>query len=514
MLFRSVHHTLLDIGASTIDEIESKNLYPKFFPVEWLVLSHSHPNHFIGIDALCSNLKRKQISKPLKVYSNVETYEQSVGTFFPYLKNSTIHQAAVPGLSQNLWADGSARFNVVPIEVKHFKRSLAYVFSFFDGEYTTIKIAALLDIEDFNFSGYLQSKADSNAINPIFDELDLLIADASNWRDPSISSGNSNGHIWFEKLASHICEWAPEKVRLVHYNGYEDMKSNEKLYSALIFDEKRIHPSQGPVSNWELTASAQEYLYDLGFINTSEVKAAYSGETISMYPLKSNRDEFYPIVRMSPVGELEVTGNAPARIAHQFGIPHPTTVLIPIVTPENGGDKKILLHKRSPYKRICPNTWDFGGGHVRMSGKILNPRHWKDSSIIAESIHKTAIRESNEEFICDPYHIFNLQDIYLLSKMGEFTIGLNHPGTGNIEYSTIYGVKIPANTTIKISDTDIYGKRELETKQVTLEELIAAYERDKSAFADGAGRVLEKILENRKNNNINFEKEFRALLKS
>ena len=134
----------------------------------------------MGIDTLCNGVKRNPSlnNKVLKVYSNTETYEQSIGTFFPYLKSSVVHQVAVPGVVQNLWAEGSARFSVIPIEVKHFKKSLGYVFSFFDGDYTTLKVAVLFDIEDFYSSGYLQNKADSNAINPIFNNIDLLVADS------------------------------------------------------------------------------------------------------------------------------------------------------------------------------------------------------------------------------------------------------------------------------------------------------------------------------------------------
>ena len=46
---RRVLHTLLDAGPGVIEAIQAPGLFPGPFPLDWLLLSHGHADHFIAL---------------------------------------------------------------------------------------------------------------------------------------------------------------------------------------------------------------------------------------------------------------------------------------------------------------------------------------------------------------------------------------------------------------------------------------------------------------------------------
>jgi hypothetical protein len=114
----------------------------------------------------------------------------------------------------------------------------------------------------------------------------LLIAEATGWADPRIHTGRWNGHIWFEKLAEYLCLWQPLEARIVHYAGDSDVAGLDRLtaYRELMAQGRRIHPSQGPASPWELTAAMRQHLAERGYPAPRSVSAGRSGETFVVCP--------------------------------------------------------------------------------------------------------------------------------------------------------------------------------------------------------------------------------------
>jgi hypothetical protein len=68
-------------------------------------------------------------------------------------------------------------------------------------------------------------------------------------------------------------------TRIVHYSGYEDLDGGGE-YARKLAQRLRIHPAEGPVSDWEMNAAIQALLGESGFPNPATVSVAYQGETL------------------------------------------------------------------------------------------------------------------------------------------------------------------------------------------------------------------------------------------
>lgn len=187
-------------------------------------------------------------------------------------------------------------------------------------------------------------------------------------------------------------------------------------------------------------------------------------------------------------------------LAHWNRVPHTTVLIVPVRPLDNGFD--ILVHRRPLNKKVSPDTWDTFGGHIDVSienGRILPPvDEIDDRQVFRKLIDDTAIREANEEIII-PGFKFTEREIRRFGGYGDFDYGVNNPQSDNVEYSTLYVALLPrntANTTGKDSvskagiEVEVSG---LKLTWITLDQLITDYRKDKSEFADGLGRILDKL---------------------
>ncbi|GAH68713.1 unnamed protein product, partial [marine sediment metagenome] len=108
---------------------------------------------------------------------------------------------------------------------------------------------------------------------------------------------------------------------------------------------------------------------------------------------------FFLVQRQSEGAALQVCGCVTRTMAHAAGFPHTTVLLVPVTWDQEHGGAMLFIHKRSPHKRTCPNTWDFCGGH-------LSFRDWHchclqsqldTLNLIERVAEQTALREANEE---------------------------------------------------------------------------------------------------------------------
>jgi glyoxylase-like metal-dependent hydrolase (beta-lactamase superfamily II) len=121
-----VHHTLLDVGPGVCEAIQAPDLFPEAFPIDWLLLSHAHNDHFLGLDALCGDFhwwaKAHALDQArLKMHCLPATFDETVGTHFPFLKGMIEHTPAVPGAAHVLWRDGDAELRVTLLNSSNYQ---------------------------------------------------------------------------------------------------------------------------------------------------------------------------------------------------------------------------------------------------------------------------------------------------------------------------------------------------------------------------------------------------------
>lgn len=285
-----VHHTLLDVGPGVCEVIQRNDLYPPPFPIDWIILSHSHTDHFLSLDTLCGDyhwwaMTRTGQTAYLPVLSTSSVYKESVQTFFPFQEHHLQPTSIHAGDTFTLWEEGDASLKVRLLEVAHFRSSTISVLTFSDGA-DECRVVCLFDFGDFHPPGKRQSPGVASPEDPCFQTADLMIAEATTWQDPVKTVGKPSAHVSFEKLAEYLCKWQPVQTRIVHYAGYEDIwsESDPSLYWQKVNEAQRIHPREGPTSNWELTFAMQQYLHQQEFPNPGSVCASEQGETIVAFP--------------------------------------------------------------------------------------------------------------------------------------------------------------------------------------------------------------------------------------
>lgn len=220
---------------------------------------------------------------------------------------------------------------------------------------------------------------------------------------------------------------------------------------------------------------------------------------------------FFLVAKRTPDAPLKVCGCITRSMAHASGFPHTTVLLVPATWNEQQRQPVILMHKRSPHKRTCPNTWDFCGGHLTFKDWHCHclQNSLNSLDLIERIAEQTALREANEELRCNPSFEFRPKDIHPFKPVGYFDCETKSQTSHNVEYSTAYVVVVPKDREISVWDTDKEGERRLEVKRVSLEELLEEFKNEPTSFADGAGRILEKLVED-----DNLKSEFSKLLAS
>ena len=209
---------------------------------------------------------------------------------------------------------------------------------------------------------------------------------------------------------------------------------------------------------------------------------------------------FFLVAKRTSDACLEVCGCVTRTMAHALGFPHTTVLLVPATWDKERHEPVVFVHKRSPHKRTCPNTWDFCGGHLTFKDWHC---HCLQSSLntldlIERTAEQTALREANEELRCNPSFEFRQKDIHPFKSVGYFDCVTKSKISHNIEHSTAYVVAVPEDRNVSVWDTDKEGERKLKVRRVSLEELLEEFKNDKNEsklFADGAGRILQKLVE-------------------
>jgi 8-oxo-dGTP pyrophosphatase MutT (NUDIX family) len=206
-------------------------------------------------------------------------------------------------------------------------------------------------------------------------------------------------------------------------------------------------------------------------------------------------EELSVLVTRRPNGNIEFCGCAQAYATHVHGMPHTTVQLVPVTWDLDRQEPVVLLHKRSPHKRTSPDAWDFCGGHLTFDESYFDGRPWQSAYDLGRAAVDGAVREANEEIHCDPSFQFTQAHIYQFQTVGYFDCRAPTAHGLNVEFSTAYVVMIPPDRRVGIWDTDMLGERELECRRLGCSELFNCFQESQQPFADGADRILRKLIE-------------------
>ncbi len=206
--------------------------------------------------------------------------------------------------------------------------------------------------------------------------------------------------------------------------------------------------------------------------------------------------ELFPLVERQD-GLVKVFGLATRDYVHEHSLRHLAVQIIPVALDESGNDCVLYMHRRSRFKRTSPNKLDFAGGHVTFDESILPRLQWDSPVMLEKASFMTALRESQEEVHCDPPITLTEETLLRFGDVCAFECDApREDGSRNVEYSTAFVLGLPSGQRVTIRDTDREGERELAVESMRLELVLEKFRQNPEDFADGAERVLTKVVEN------------------
>ena len=223
------------------------------------------------------------------------------------------------------------------------------------------------------------------------------------------------------------------------------------------------------------------------------------------------------VIARNSASQMHVAGVVTRDVAHTHGVPHGTALVAVVVAKREGPGRltpQILLHRRSPRKRICPNRWDICGGHLEADAQTLDSaRGWDNPGYLERLFRNTALREVNEECLMvaeGSAHSFRFEASHLqqFGDIGAFENGFDDPAARNREYSTFYVALVPpavltvepleqAKSAFRVVDSipGPGGEEEVtELDLLPLAELVSRFQQNKCVFADGVARIVSHAL--------------------
>ena len=181
---------------------------------------------------------------------------------------------------------------------------------------------------------------------------------------------------------------------------------------------------------------------------------------------------------------------------HQQGLRHLTVQIIPVVVDSKQKELNILLYRRSKHRTVGANQLDFCGGHVVFNDEYARSNEWNNIAFLSKASQDAALHEANEELVTGPKGEFGRDQLKIIGEFGEFkaqTVGEN--GRRNVEYSSVFSISIPKECVVRIREKVRGRYEEQNAERYKFDELIKIFQKTPNDFADGAGRVLEKIVQ-------------------
>ncbi len=202
--------------------------------------------------------------------------------------------------------------------------------------------------------------------------------------------------------------------------------------------------------------------------------------------MKRLLEELLFAVEMNKENRLNAGGLVSYPYAHAHRIVHTTVLIVLMLCPM----MKIILMQRPHTKRLYPGAFDILGGHVTADMRAIN-----NPDLLQQVIDCAALREASEEarltkdgepLLVDDLALVRFTDYGELYAESEL----------NMELSTGYCLFVPEDVRVSCADEGDHGRHEkLNQRALTLDDLKADYAKSPQNYADGAGRLLKRLLD-------------------
>lgn len=239
---RILHHVLFDIGMSVVDSlIDSPFLSGNKARLDWLVISHWHPDHVLDLNRLCETWRRtlKQRGeswKPIATWCRSGTaiwlkvnhgYESSnfldvrvsnefnpIGTVLEPIPIELSDLTVIPITVSHCTADISPSKGVLPC-------CASFVVQRKGGK----KAVLLWDIDNRN--GWIKNLTSDEQKESVklLSRADYLFIDCNTWSIEEVN-GKNTGHASFSTVQRYAKVLSPKVTFLVHLSGHEDREGN------------------------------------------------------------------------------------------------------------------------------------------------------------------------------------------------------------------------------------------------------------------------------------------------
>ena len=234
-----LHHILFDIGMGVVDSlVNSPYLSGKKARLDWLIISHWHPDHVLDLNRLCETwwrtLKRRgEQWKPIPTWCRTGTAEWLKKThafeWNSFLKPQLSDETSPPGVKLPPIGVGIAGLTVTPITVSHCTADIdpanpkerLHCSASFVIEYEARKVVLLWDIDNMNSWIENPTSDEQKEALKMLSGADYFFIDCNTWSVEE-SNGKNTGHASFLTVQRYARVLSPRTTFLVHLSGHED----------------------------------------------------------------------------------------------------------------------------------------------------------------------------------------------------------------------------------------------------------------------------------------------------
>lgn len=235
-----LHHILFDTGMGVVDKlVDSPYLSGNNAHLDWLIVSHWHPDHLLDLNRLCETWRRTlkrwgKEWKPIPTWCRSGTAEwlkrNHTFEWNSFLKPQLSNETSPPGATLTPIQLDIAGLTVTPITVSHHtadinpanpKEQLPFCASFVI-ETDSTKTVLLWDIDNRNnWIENPNTNEQKKTVN-LLSEADYLFIDCNTWSVEEVN-GKNTGHISFSTARRYIMALHPKRqTLLVHLSVHED----------------------------------------------------------------------------------------------------------------------------------------------------------------------------------------------------------------------------------------------------------------------------------------------------
>jgi len=242
---RVLRHVLFDIGMGVVNSlVDSPYLSGDKARLDWLIISHWHPDHVLDLNRLCETWRRtfkrrgeqwKRIptwcrSGTAEWLKRNQAYEWTL--LEPHLSGEVIPPGIDPGVKLGTIEIGIDGLRITPITVSHCTadmhpetRQLLYCCASFVIKIKDKKAVLLWDVDNKNDWIEKPTNVQQEETVELLSNADYLFVDCNTW-NAEIVNGRNTGHIAFSTVKRYVKALNPKLTLLVHLSGHEDGEGN------------------------------------------------------------------------------------------------------------------------------------------------------------------------------------------------------------------------------------------------------------------------------------------------